>query len=257
MPHIQQMSTIPTIRSSIIKTSAFVLLLWFIKSIEQLFNISFRDLGVYPQDISGLIGILFAPLIHGSYEHLASNTLSLMILGTILLFGYPKSAKWVIPIVWIASGIGVWIFARESYHVGASGLTHGIFFYLLITSILRRDKRSIALMMIAFFMYGGMVLSILPREQHISFEYHLFGAIAGIVCAALFYKWDPKLARKKYNWENEKEPDQFDGSWNNETDSNEDLVGEEWKSSDDSSESSSEYSVEHEHKHKHNKNRYH
>lgn len=221
------MNTNPTIKSSIIKTLLFVLVIWCVKSIEQLFGISFRDFGVQPQEWSGLIGILFAPLIHGSYEHLFSNTLPIMILGTVLFYGYPKSAKWAIGIVWFVSGIGVWIFARDSYHIGASGVTHGIFFYLLLTSILRRDKRSIALMMIAFFMYGGMVLSILPQEQHISFEYHLFGAIAGIACALVFFKWDPKLERKKYSWENEHEPDQLDGNWNEE----EDLIGDEWSNS--------------------------
>lgn len=217
----------PTFKSSITTTVIFVLFLWCIKSIEQIFTISFRDLGVNPADISGLIGIAFAPLIHASYEHLASNSLPLLILGSVLFYGYPKSSKITVGIIWFFSGLGVWLFARESYHVGASGLTHGIFFYLLLTSILRRDKRSIALMMIAFFMYGGMVMSILPREQHISFEYHLFGAIAGVVCAALFYKWDPKPIRERYEWENEHEPDEPHGTWR--ANEPEDLIGDEWK----------------------------
>lgn len=217
----------PTFKYSITTTVIFVLILWCIKSFEQIFAISFRDFGVNPAEFSGLIGILFAPLIHASYEHLASNSLPLLILGSVLFYGYPKSSKITVGIIWFFSGLGVWLFARESYHVGASGLTHGIFFYLLITSILRRDNRSIALMMIAFFMYGGMVLSILPREQHISFEYHLFGAIAGIVCAVLFYKWDPKLERKRYEWEREHEPDEPHGTWQGEEE--DDLIGDEWK----------------------------
>ncbi|MCY7296344.1 rhomboid family intramembrane serine protease [Alteromonas sp. a30] len=219
----------PTFKYSITTTVIFLLVLWCVKSAEQIFGFSFRELGVKPGDVSGLLGIAFAPLIHASYEHLISNTLPLLILGSVLFYGYPKSSNITVAIIWFFSGLGVWLFARDSYHVGASGLTHGIFFYLLITSILRRDKRSIALMMIAFFMYGGMVLSILPREQHISFEYHLFGAIAGIVCAALFYKWDPKLERKKYEWENESEPDEPIGNWRLEEEEEEDLIGDEWK----------------------------
>ncbi|UAA37283.1 rhomboid family intramembrane serine protease [Paraneptunicella aestuarii] len=220
------MNTTPTFKSAITKTCLFVLVLWLIKTSEQLFHLKLQLLGVYPGELSGLIGILTAPLIHGSYEHLFSNTLPTLILGTVLFYGYPKSSKWVIPLVWIGSGIGVWLFARDSYHVGASGLTHGIFFYLLITSILRRDKRSIALMMIAFFMYGSMVLTILPREQQISFEYHLFGAIFGVLSAAIFYKWDPKLERKKYDWENEHEPDDpLPTIENDEID----LIGDAWK----------------------------
>lgn len=220
------MNTIPTFKSAITKTSLFVLVLWLIKTSEQLFHLKLQFLGVYPGELTGLIGVLTAPLIHGSYEHLFSNTLPTLILGTVLFYGYPKSSKWVIPLVWIGSGIGVWLFARESYHVGASGLTHGIFFYLLITSILRRDKRSIALMMIAFFMYGSMVLTILPREQQISFEYHLFGALFGVLSAAIFYKWDPKLERKKYDWENENEPDAPPQAIEEDE---ADLIGDAWK----------------------------
>lgn len=207
-----------SLRQSIFTASYFIILLWCIKSAEQLFGISLHQFGVHPGELTGLLGIITAPLIHGSYEHLISNSLPLLLLGTALVLGYPKSRYWVVLIVWIASGIGVWLFARESYHFGASGLTHGMFFFLLVASILRRDKRSMALMMIAFFMYGGMVLSILPQQEHISFESHLFGAIAGLVCGFLFYKLDPKPERKVYDWENEEEATDED-----------DVVGDLWK----------------------------
>jgi hypothetical protein len=43
--------------------------------------------------------------------------------------------------------------AEPAYHLGASGLTHGIFFFLFAGGLLRRDRRSAALLMVAF--YGG------------------------------------------------------------------------------------------------------
>lgn len=225
------MKTQNNLQSSITKIAIFVVILWCIKSAEQLFGISFRELGVFPQALSGLIGIVFAPFIHGSFEHLAGNTLSLLILGTVLLYGYPRTSYFSLAVIWIVSGIGVWLFGREAYHVGASGLTHGMFFYLLLSSILRRDKRSIALMMIAFFMYGGMVMTIFPREQHISFEYHLFGAIAGAICAILLYRLDPKPEIIRYPWENPTEPDEPEGDWmpTGSHAEEEDLIGDEWK----------------------------
>lgn len=210
------MKTVSSLKQSIVITSLFVLLLWCIKSAEQLFAINLHEYGVKPNEMTGLLGIIFAPLIHGSYQHLLSNSLPLLLLGTALLFGYPKSRYWVVLVIWLFSGLGVWFFARESYHFGASGLTHGVFFFLLLASILRKDKRSIALMMIACFMYGGMVLSILPQEQHISFESHLFGAIAGLVCAALLFKWDPKPQIDTYEWEGQddrKENDDTEDEW--------------------------------------------
>lgn len=238
------MKTHHNIQSSIIHTAIFVVILWCIKSAEQLFGLSFRELGVYPQEIAGLTGVLFAPFIHGSFEHLAGNTLALLVLGTVLLYGYPRSRYYAIAAIWLVSGLGVWLLGREAWHVGASGLTHGMFFYLLLSSILRRDKRSVALMMIAFFMYGGMVMTIFPREEHISFEYHLFGAVTGAVCALLFYQWDPKPDIIRYPWENPSEPDEPEGHWmpgsapyanrankagGHEHSDEEDLIGDEWK----------------------------
>lgn len=204
-----------SIRQSAILPLMFIALLWLIKIVEFQFNQSLHFLGVHPAADFGFIGILSGPLIHGSFEHLASNSLPLLLLLTGLVYGYPQSRLPAFVIIWIGSGLGTWLFAREAWHFGASGITHGVFFYLLLISIFRRDKRSIALMMIAFFMYGGMTMTILPREEGISFEYHLFGAIAGALAALLFRKADPKPVEKTYSWEQESETDE--------------LIGEEWQ----------------------------
>jgi hypothetical protein len=139
-----------------------------------------------------------------------------------LLYGYPKSRWWVLSTIWLMSGIGVWLFARQTYHLGASGLTHGIFFYLFIGGILRRDKLSIVLLMIAFFMYGGMLLTIFPREPGISYEYHFFGAIGGTISALIFRHRDPKSAPKTYSWEQQI----GDGYMIEEEDL---IIGDQWK----------------------------
>src|SRR5690606_11736330 len=90
-------------------------------------------LGIRPGEISGLIGVLAAPLLHGDWEHLVANTPSVLILGTLLLYSYPRAARWVLPLVWLGSGLGVWLFGVEgSVHVGASGLTHGLMFFLFL-----------------------------------------------------------------------------------------------------------------------------
>ncbi len=169
------MKTDNVLRNSILTATAFVVLIWWLKICEVTFGWSFHGLGIYPLNPNGLIGIITAPLIHGSWGHIAGNTLALLLLVSILLYGYPKSRWWTLSIIWLTSGIGVWLFASETYHFGASGLTHGMFFYLFVNGILRRDKRSIVLLMVAFFMYGGMLLTIFPREPGISYEYHFFG----------------------------------------------------------------------------------
>lgn len=201
------------LKLGIISSVLFITLLWCLKSAEIIFNLNLSVMGLVPLSLSGLLGLITAPLVHGSIEHLFNNTLALLILGSVLYYGYPKSWKKVIGFVWLVSGIGVWFFARDANHIGASGLTHGVFFYLFVASIFRRDKSSVAIMMIAFLMYGGMTMSIFPREEYISFEYHFFGAVAGVIAALLWKNLDPKPVEKKYEWESEKE---LDNEWQEE-----------------------------------------
>ena len=183
----------------------FTLLLWVIKSAEELFAFDIRFLTIHPRDISGLLGIIFAPLLHGSWEHLAANSVPLLLLGGMLIYGYPVSKWKTLLVVWLVSGIGVWLFGRPSYHLGASGLTTGLFYFLLVAAIIRRDKVSIALMFIAVFLHGSILLGILPWDPKISFEAHFFGAIGGTLSALIFSTHDPKPERKVYSWEMEKD----------------------------------------------------
>jgi membrane associated rhomboid family serine protease len=190
-----------TFRRSLAITTGFIALLWGLHLFGYLTGTDLHSAGVYPRYLPGMAGILSAPLIHGSWPHLVGNSLPLLLLGSMLIYGYPRSRWFALAGIWLLSGVGVWLFARGSYHFGASGLTHGMFFYLFVGGILRRDKRSAAILMVAFYMYGGMLLTIFPRDPSVSFESHLFGAIAGALFAWLFRKWDPKPQRRLYSWE--------------------------------------------------------
>lgn len=192
-----------SLKHSLFVVVAFIALLWAIEIIDRGLGLGLYRLGVYPGEQQGLWGILCAPLIHGSWGHLASNSIALLLLGVALLYGYPRAARPVLALVYIGSGIGVWLFARHSYHLGASGLTHGMMFFIFTTGILRGDRLSIALSMIVFFLYGGMVWSIFPQEPGVSYESHFFGALSGIVAAFLFRDRDPLPAVKTYDWEDE------------------------------------------------------
>lgn len=163
------------------------------------------NLGIRPRDVHGLIGIITAPFVHASFEHLVSNTLPTGLLAAMTLYAYPRAARGALPIIWIASGLGVWLWARPSLHVGISGITHGLMFFLFCIGLLRRDRLGVSIALLVFFLYGGMVMTVLPREPQISFEYHLFGALAGIVAALLLFRLDPMPPRKRYSWEDEEE----------------------------------------------------
>jgi membrane associated rhomboid family serine protease len=191
----------PTFQGSALTALACIALLWLLALLGAGLDLPLYRLGIYPQTLAGLRGILFAPLIHGSWGHLLSNSFALLVLLTALLYGYPRSAHAALLTIWLGSGIGVWLFARESWHFGASGLTHGIMFYIFTSGILRRDRPSIALALIVFLLYGGMIWTIFPQQPDISYESHFFGAGCGVLAAVLFAWRDPRPPERHYDWE--------------------------------------------------------
>jgi membrane associated rhomboid family serine protease len=161
--------------------------------------------GLVPRSVHGLVGVLTAPLLHGSGPHLVNNAFGVLVLGTLAGTVYPKAAARALPLVWIGGGLGTWLIAQGGVHIGASGITHGLGFMLFGLAILRRDRPAIAAAMIAFFFFGSMLLTVLPQELGVSWEYHLSGAVFGVVAAALWYRADPAPPRKRYSWEDEAE----------------------------------------------------
>lgn len=174
---------------------AAVSALWLIAAVQAVTGISYVWLGVFPRTLAGLPGVVTAPLIHESWTHLLSNTAPLLGLGIIAMYGFPRATRHAVPLIWLLSGIGVWLFGRESFHIGISGLTHGLMFFVVLMGILRRDALSVALVLIVFLLFGGMASGIIPSEPAISFEYHLFGAIAGVLAAVFLRRMDPMPAR--------------------------------------------------------------
>jgi membrane associated rhomboid family serine protease len=188
--------------------ATFTATLWLIKVVEMMVGANLARYGVYPGQPGGLAGIIWSPLIHTSFSHLLANTAPLLLLGTALLYGYPKSAKIVIPAVYFGSGLGVWLFARDAFHVGASGLTFGFMSFVFTVGVLRWDKRATALSLVVFFLYGGMIWGIFPSKPDISFESHFFGAMIGIALAVLLRNYDPYPPEKRYSWEEDEDIDQ-------------------------------------------------
>jgi len=193
------------LRRSFAASLGFAAALWLIELAELILHLDFTRYGVYPRTLQGLSGILLAPLIHGSLAHVFSNTLPIIILGTALLYGYPRSARLVLPLLYFGTGIGVWLFGRSAWHIGASGLIFGMMFFIATIGVLRWDTRSIALAMVVFLLYGGMVWGVLPGDPSVSFESHLAGALLGVALAVWLKNRDPAPPPKRYSWEDEEE----------------------------------------------------
>ena len=183
---------------------AFVLVLTVAFAAQQAFD--WRALAIAPHTWPGLLGVLTAPLLHGSPEHLGANAVSLLLLGTLAGTVYPRATLRALPLVWIGSGLAAWSLGEPgTWHLGASGLTHGLMFLMLTLGLLRRDRPAIAAAMIAFFLYGGMLLTVLPHEPGVSWQAHLGGAVAGILAAWWLRASDPLPPRRRYSWELEEE----------------------------------------------------
>jgi membrane associated rhomboid family serine protease len=193
-------------RRAALISAAFVALLWWIHLAQHLLDAPLRALTLRPGDAWGLIGIATAPLLHGGFGHLASNSLPLLILGTLALATLPRATPRALLLVWLLAGIGTWLIGRPSNHLGASGITHGLMLFVFVAGLMRRDRPAIAAALIAFFLYGGMLLTVFPREEGVSWEYHLTGAVAGLIAALLWSRLDPAPPRKRYSWEDEPEP---------------------------------------------------
>jgi len=207
LPHLSPDQDARRLRRAFLAVVGFAVLLWTIRIAESLFGLGLSDYALYPGDIFGLRGVLFAPLLHGGFAHLIANTSPILVLGIALIYGYPKAARIVVPLVWLGSGLAVWLFARPAFHLGASGLTFGMLFFVFTVGILRWDRRAIALSLGVFLLYGGMIWGVLPSDPRISFEYHLSGAAFGVLSAFLFKNLDPPPAEKTYSWEGEDEED--------------------------------------------------
>ncbi len=145
-------------------------------------------LGIAPRDVPELWHIYTAPFIHGSWGHLINNLIGLVIFSALCLM---RSLRfWLTASIFIITvgGFLTWALARGTLHVGASGWVFGLWSLLILMGWFDRRFGSIAIAVLVVIFYGGMVFGVLPTNARISFESHLFGAIAGAVFASLFAK---------------------------------------------------------------------
>lgn len=184
---------------------ALVVIMWGVFATEWILGTDFNYLGILPRKISGLSGVLLAPFLHGDIGHLTSNTFPFLFLLTGVFYFYRKIAWPVLFTSWIITGVWVWIGARSSYHIGASGVVYALIFFLFFSGVFRKEVRAIAISLIVAFLYGSAVWGVLPVQDGVSWESHLFGAIVGTITA--FYYRNSGPGRKKYEWEDYEDHD--------------------------------------------------
>jgi membrane associated rhomboid family serine protease len=188
---IEHMSETESIRNPLstaaragVVSGGFVALLWLIEALDRILPGNFESHGVRPRSDEGLLGVAFAPLLHGGWDHLISNSFPLLILGFLLGMSGVRTFAVTTAIVWIVGGVGVWVTAgSNSIHIGASGVVFGWLVFLIIRGLFARSVSQIVLGIAVFLAYGTILLGVLPGDPGISWEGHLFGAIGGAIAA--------------------------------------------------------------------------
>ena len=163
-----------------------VLVLWLVHFLDRGLGLELHRAGVLPREWWGLTGVLVSPLVHGDMEHLFNNSIPVFVLGWALMYFYPRVAGPVVLGTWLLSGIWVWISARSNYHIGASGVVYGMAAFLFVSGVIRRQRTLMALALLVVFLYGSMVWGLFPIVPRVSWESHLWGAVAGMLMAWLY-----------------------------------------------------------------------
>jgi len=155
--------------------------------------------GIDPRSWEGLLGVLFAPLLHGSWGHLWSNLVPLVIMGVLIMLSGVRQFVAVTVLVWLVSGLGVWLIApANTTTVGASGIVFGWLAFLIVRGIWTRTWQHIVLGLVLLAIYGSLFWTGIVKVAAaditgvvtVSWQAHLFGAIGGVLAAFLVAKAD-------------------------------------------------------------------
>lgn len=166
----------------------YIIAIWVIYWVEIQFNYNFNKYGIYPRTLKGFRGVFFTHFIHSNTSHLFNNSIPLFVLLSSLFYFYKDVAYKVLIFGGFLAGFLTWIIARESYHIGASGIVYLLFSFVFFSGIIRKHFRLVAISLIIIFLYGSMIWYVLPIKEGMSWEGHLSGFLIGLILAILYRK---------------------------------------------------------------------
>lgn len=162
----------------------FVSFLWILEILDVfVMNQRLNQFGILPRTQIGLKGILFCPFLHGNFTHLIANSIPLLIMGSLILLKGPIYYYRTLIFSIFIGGFLVWCLGGNGIHIGASGIVFSFFGFLVIRGFLEKKFFPLLLSLLIIFLYGGIVLGLLPIQKGVSWEGHLFGLVAGIFSA--------------------------------------------------------------------------
>ena len=173
---------------SFVAMCAVVPLLFAIEGVDQWLGSGLDlDAGIIPHRIDGLDGIFFGPFLHHGFDHLYSNSVPLILLGTFVLAAGARRFLYSTLLIMLISGLGVWFTGSpNSIVVGASGVIFGYLGLLLTRGIVERSWWNLGVVVLVGLLYGWHLLGVLPTDERVSWQGHLFGLLGGVLAAVLF-----------------------------------------------------------------------
>lgn len=166
-----------------VPVTGLVALMWVLEFIDLFAGGRLNQFGIQPLEPGGMLGILFAPLLHSGFGHLISNTVPLLVLG--VMIAWITHRWWLITgAVWLLGGLFTWVIGGlGTNHIGASIVVYGYGAFLVTYGILSRRLSAILGAVVTVLLYGGFVWGFLPINPRVSWEGHLAGAAAGVAVA--------------------------------------------------------------------------
>jgi membrane associated rhomboid family serine protease len=175
------------VRAAIV-IGAFTALLYLIELVNVAMGGRLDQYGIVPRTLTGLLGVIWAPLLHASWAHLFSNTIPVLVLGFLAMAGGIRPWFAITATIWVVSGLGVWLTGGPGYTVGASGVAFGWLAFLLLRGIFNRSAGQILVALVLLFFWGSMLWGLLPLQPQVSWQGHVFGALGGVLAAWLVAK---------------------------------------------------------------------
>lgn len=180
------MEKTPGWQQALVLVGGFVAVLWVLEVVDTAAGNRLDGYGVRPRDGEGLFGILVAPLLHGGWDHLAGNTVPVLVLGFLVLVTGVGRGLAATGIIWVVGGLGTWVIAPSyTVHLGASVLVFGWLTYLVLRGFLHRRPVEIVIGLVVLLVWGGLLWGVLPGTPGVSWQGHLFGAVGGLLAAWL------------------------------------------------------------------------
>ena len=175
-----------TIKRDFIGIAIFLVAIWAVFVLDRFLPL--EKFGLVPRDVGGLIGIIAMPFLHGDFGHLMSNTVPLAV-TLLLLAGSRADSGAIVVLITLLGGLGLWLFGRNALHIGASGLVFGLIAFHIFAGIFEKRLSSIIITLVIGATYAGVLFQgVIPGQKGVSWDGHLFGAIAGALVALVTAK---------------------------------------------------------------------